>query len=122
MVMHSATKYIGGHGDAMGGVVAGAADWIKDIRAIRAATGAVLHPQAAYTLHGAYRLSVRVFALRKQTPPKWRFNFATTPSLNRFTFLGSAIVIRRLVGDELRGPGAMLISQYKAVLPQRQLL
>ena len=109
MVMHSATKYIGGHGDAMGGIVAGAADWMKDVRAIRAATGAVLHPQAAYTLHRGLQTLELASELHKPTPRNWHSNCATIHSSSRFTFPGFRDCDpERLVGEELRGPGAML--------------
>lgn len=32
LVIHSATKYIGGHGDVIAGVVAGSHELVKDIR------------------------------------------------------------------------------------------
>ena len=47
LVMHSATKFLGGHGDVVGGVVACEADWAVRLRAVRAITGALLHPLAA---------------------------------------------------------------------------
>jgi methionine-gamma-lyase len=40
LVLHSATKYLGGHGDVMGGVVAAGAEWVGRLRQIRAVTGA----------------------------------------------------------------------------------
>lgn len=65
LVMHSATKFIGGHGDVMGGVVATAghqaAEWAARLRRVRAITGALLHPLGAYLLHrGLQTLPVRV--------------------------------------------------------------
>jgi cystathionine beta-lyase/cystathionine gamma-synthase len=63
IVLHSATKYLGGHGDVMGGVVAGDADWVRRLRQVRALTGGLLHPLAAYLLHRGLRtLPVRVRA------------------------------------------------------------
>jgi cystathionine beta-lyase/cystathionine gamma-synthase len=63
LVLHSATKYLGGHGDVMGGVVAGPQEWIARLRQVRTLTGALLHPQAAYLLHrGLQTLPVRVRA------------------------------------------------------------
>jgi cystathionine gamma-synthase/O-acetylhomoserine (thiol)-lyase len=50
LVVHSATKYIGGHSDATGGVVAGAPDLIKDVRTVRIDTGGVLAPDEAFLL------------------------------------------------------------------------
>ncbi|MGM1030160.1 MAG: trans-sulfuration enzyme family protein [Actinomycetota bacterium] len=61
--LHSATKYIGGHGDVMGGVVACDGDWARAIRPIRAITGAIAHPLSAYLMHrGLQTLPLRVRA------------------------------------------------------------
>ena len=63
LVLHSATKYLGGHGDAMGGVVAGPTEWLERLRRVRALTGGLLHPMGAYLLHRGIRtLPVRVRA------------------------------------------------------------
>lgn len=61
--LHSATKYLGGHGDVMGGVIATGAAWARRLRQVRALTGGLLHPMAAYQLHrGLQTLPVRVRA------------------------------------------------------------
>ena len=44
LVLHSATKYLGGHGDVMGGVVATNQHWVQRLRQVRALTGGLLHP------------------------------------------------------------------------------
>ncbi len=63
LVLHSATKLLGGHGDVMGGTVSGPEDWMVRLRQVRALTGGVLHPFAAYLLHRGLRtLPVRVRA------------------------------------------------------------
>lgn len=63
MVMHSATKFLGGHGDAMGGVIATDADTAAALRRVRALTGSLLHPMAAYLFHrGLPTLPIRVRA------------------------------------------------------------
>ncbi|MBG6058747.1 cystathionine beta-lyase/cystathionine gamma-synthase [Cryobacterium sp. MP_M3] len=63
LVLHSATKYLGGHGDAMGGTVSGPAGWVVRLRQVRALTGGILHPFGAYLLHRGLRtLPVRVLA------------------------------------------------------------
>jgi methionine-gamma-lyase len=60
-VLHSATKFLGGHGDAMGGVVTCAEDFAQRLRQVRIATGGVLHPSAAYLLQrGLATLPVRM--------------------------------------------------------------
>jgi len=45
--IHSLTKYAGGHGDAMGGIVIGGADRIRAIKALATNMGAILDPGAA---------------------------------------------------------------------------
>lgn len=61
MVLHSATKFLGGHGDVIAGVVACNERQARDLRQVRILTGAVLHPLAAYLLHrGLPTLPIRV--------------------------------------------------------------
>ncbi len=63
LVLHSATKFLGGHGDVVGGVVACDEEWAASLRQVRALTGGILHPFAAYLLHRGLRtLPVRVRA------------------------------------------------------------
>jgi methionine-gamma-lyase len=63
LVLHSATKFIGGHGDVMAGVVATGPEWAAALRRVRAVTGGVLHPLAGYLLHrGLQTLPIRVRA------------------------------------------------------------
>ena len=51
LVMHSGTKFIGGHGDVLAGVVACSEAWAAKLRVVRILTGGVVHPLAAYLLH-----------------------------------------------------------------------
>ncbi len=61
LVIHSATKYLGGHADALGGAVVGAADKIEEIYHFREINGATLHPEAAYLiLRGMKTLALRI--------------------------------------------------------------
>lgn len=61
LVVHSATKYLGGHADALGGVVCGKADLVHRIYHYREITGATLHPMSAYLLlRGMKTLELRV--------------------------------------------------------------
>lgn len=60
-VVHSATKYIGGHGDAMGGIVVTSAQRRDAIYGVRTITGANLAPQEAWLLlRGIKTLPLRV--------------------------------------------------------------
>ena len=61
LVLHSATKYLGGHADALGGVVAGRADLVQQIYHYREINGATLDPMAAYLLlRGMKTLPLRI--------------------------------------------------------------
>jgi cystathionine gamma-synthase len=61
LVLHSATKYLGGHNDVLGGVVAGPSHLVSLVRDLRHVLGGVLDPHAAYLLlRGTKTLSVRV--------------------------------------------------------------
>ncbi len=61
LVIHSATKFLGGHADALGGVVCGPADLVQRIYHFREITGATLHPMAAYLLlRGLKTLHLRI--------------------------------------------------------------
>lgn len=61
LVLHSATKFLGGHADALGGAVCGPAELIEQIYHFREINGAVLEPMAAYLLlRGMKTLDLRV--------------------------------------------------------------
>jgi len=61
LVIHSATKYIGGHSDTTGGVVTGRIELISTIRAVRVDTGGCLAPDEAFLLRrGLETLPLRV--------------------------------------------------------------
>lgn len=61
LVIHSATKYLGGHNDLMAGVVLGTRSLVGGIRDLHSVTGAVPDPFAAYLLiRGVKTLALRV--------------------------------------------------------------
>ncbi len=49
-VLHSATKYLGGHNDLLAGVVVGTAERLEPIRKLRGIMGAINSPQNIYLL------------------------------------------------------------------------
>jgi cystathionine gamma-synthase/methionine-gamma-lyase len=60
-VVHSTTKYLGGHGDATGGIVASTRDRILEMGELTKLTGAVPGPFEAWlTLRGVKTLSLRM--------------------------------------------------------------
>jgi cystathionine gamma-synthase len=61
LVVHSATKYLSGHNDVLGGAVAGSSQLISLLRDTRHVTGAVLDPHAAFLIgRGIKTLGVRI--------------------------------------------------------------
>ncbi len=61
LVVYSATKFIGGHSDAMGGALCGEADLVRQVFEYREITGASLAPMSAYLLiRGMKTLELRI--------------------------------------------------------------
>src|SRR5699024_10577192 len=61
LVVHSATKYLGGHSDAMGGVLCGKKELIEKVNNYHTVTGASLDPAVAYSLlRGMKTLQLRI--------------------------------------------------------------
>jgi cystathionine gamma-synthase len=61
LVLHSATKFLGGHADALGGVICGSEELIEKIYHYREINGATMDPMAAYLiLRGMKTLKLRV--------------------------------------------------------------
>ncbi|WP_147804495.1 cystathionine gamma-synthase family protein [Alkalicoccus halolimnae] len=61
LVIHSATKFLGGHADALGGALVGAKELVEPVYHYREINGATLDPMAAYLLlRGMKTLSLRI--------------------------------------------------------------
>jgi cystathionine gamma-synthase len=61
LVIHSATKYLSGHNDVLGGVAVGAAHLVSLLRDLRGVVGTVLDPHGAFLiLRGLKTLGLRV--------------------------------------------------------------
>ncbi len=61
IVVHSATKYFGGHSDVTGGVAAGSPELLARVRALRIDLGGSMSPDDAFLLHrGLATLPLRV--------------------------------------------------------------
>ncbi|WP_092533878.1 trans-sulfuration enzyme family protein [Amycolatopsis arida] len=107
-VLHSGTKYLGGHGDVLGGVVACAADRAGPLRQLRILTGAVLHPLGGYLLHrGLATLPLRVEAAQRSAT-ELAGRLAEHSGVRHVRYPGLAAGDEAVLGRQLRGPGAML--------------
>ncbi len=61
LVLHSGTKYFGGHGDIICGMAAGRRDLIEQVHGLRTTLGCCMDPHAAFLLlRGIKTLAVRV--------------------------------------------------------------
>ena len=61
IVLHSASKYLGGHADALGGVICGSRELVKQVYHYREINGASLSPMDAYSfIRGMKTLKLRV--------------------------------------------------------------
>ncbi len=109
LVMHSATKYLGGHGDVIAGMVATTPDWARRLRSVRALTGGLVHPLSAYLLHrGLQTLPVRVRA-QQESAQVIAEHLAGHPAVERVHYPGlPGQDPLGLLGRQLAGPGAMV--------------
>jgi cystathionine beta-lyase/cystathionine gamma-synthase len=109
LVLHSATKFIGGHSDALGGLVAADSGWIEALRRVRAITGGILNPVAAYLLHrGLPTLPIRVRA-QQATATQVAAALAEHPAVARVMHPSRpGADPTHLLDSQMAGPGSIL--------------
>jgi cystathionine gamma-synthase len=129
LVVHSATKFLGGHGDALGGVVCGDPKWVERIYHYREITGAALDPMAAYLLiRGMKTLDLRV---RRQNENALRIArwLQTRPAVAAVFYPGlESHAHHEVARRQMRGYGGVLsfmlkggFEAVKRVLPRLRL-
>lgn len=112
--LHSATKYLGGHGDVLAGVVATNHERAAELRQVRILTGAVLHPMAAYLLHrGLPTLSFRVLEAQARAIELAR-RLRGHPAVATVHFPdGEKEDPTGLVGTQMSGPGSVIAFEVR---------
>ncbi len=118
MVLHSATKFLGGHGDVVAGAVVTNQEWAAALRRVRIVTGALLHPLAAYLLHrGLPTLPLRVRAAQ-ETAAELAERLGEHPAVAQVLYPGlAACDPHRLIGRQMRGPGSLISFEVHGGLP-----
>lgn len=108
-VLHSATKFLGGHGDVIAGVVCCDEAHAGALRSVRAATGALLHPLAAWLLHrGLPTLALRVERAQANAQLIAQ-RLAAHPAVAKVYYPGlPGSANAHLLGSQMSGPGALL--------------
>ena len=109
LVLHSATKYLGGHADALGGVICGSKELVEQIYHYREINGASLHPMAAYLLlRGMKTLHLRIKQQNQSALTIARF-LENHPAIERVFYPGLAShPNHHLARQQMRGFGGML--------------
>ena len=119
LVVHSATKYLGGHGDLVGGLVAGRADTVQDIRlvGVKDMTGAAMSPfTAMLVLRGLKTLELRMerHCESAATIAPW---LAAHPAVARVHYPGLAAFPQHdLAARQMALPGGMIAFEMRGGL------
>jgi cystathionine gamma-synthase len=120
LVLHSASKYLGGHADALGGVVCGPRELVRRVYHYREINGAALDPFAAYLLlRGLKTLELRVGRHNENAAEVARF-LEAHPAVERVFYPGlESHPQHELAKRQMRGFGGMLsfslVGGYEAV-------
>ena len=129
LVLHSATKFLGGHADALGGVLCGDPELVARVYHYREITGATLDPMAAYLLiRGMKTLALRI---RQQNESALRIArwLAEQPAVAVVNYPGlEAHPLHDVAARQMRGFGGVLsfgleggFEAVKRVLPRLRL-
>ncbi|MBL8243844.1 MAG: PLP-dependent transferase [Rhodanobacteraceae bacterium] len=123
MVLHSATKFLGGHGDVIAGVVACRAEFAAALRQVRILTGALLHPLAAFLLlRGLATLRLRVLAAQDNAV-LLATRLARHPAVARVHFPARHRGTQGAIAErQMEGPGCVLAFEVRAGVDPDALL
>ena len=109
LVLHSATKYLGGHSDLMAGAVCGSADLVKRVWGMHKLVGSVLDPHAAFLLErGLKTLPLRMRA-HNGNAQRLAEHLAQHPMVRRVHYPGAPTHPQHdLARRQMRGFGGLL--------------
>ncbi len=117
LVLHSATKYLGGHSDIVAGAVAGSRRWVEKVRETMIHLGGSMDPDPGYLLiRGLKTLEVRVRRQCETAMAVARL-LEHHPKVARVHYPGLAShPDHRLARTQMRGFGGMLAFDMKGGL------
>lgn len=123
MVLHSATKFLSGHGDVLAGVIATSEAHARKLRQVRILTGGVLHPLAAFLLlRGLPTLPMRVERAQANAQEIVR-RLAAHPAVSKVYYPGhDGSDARGLVGRQMAGPGSLIAFELRSGAPGAKAL
>jgi cystathionine gamma-synthase len=109
LVIHSATKYLGGHADAMGGALCGRRDLVRTVFHHREINGASLDPMSAYLLvRGMKTLGLRIERQNASAMAVARW-LERHPRVSRVHYPGlESHPQHEIAAEQMRGYGGML--------------
>jgi cystathionine gamma-synthase len=109
IVLHSATKYLGGHADALGGVACASPELVARLYHYREINGAVLAPPEAYALlRGMKTLALRIERQNASAGAIARW-LAAHPAIERVNYPGlESHEHHEVARRQMRGFGGML--------------
>lgn len=114
IVLHSGTKFLGGHGDVVAGTLSSSEEWAVLFRQMRVVMGALLHPLGGYLLHrGLQTLPLRVRAAQEGARSLAE-RLTGHPAVEKVFYPGlPGGDPKGLVGTQLKGPGSLLSFELK---------
>jgi cystathionine gamma-synthase len=117
IVLHSASKFLGGHADALGGVACGNKELVKKLYHYREINGASLSPMDAYSLlRGMKTLSLRV-ERQNESALKVATWLQQHPAVEQVNYPGLETHVHHDVAKrQMRGFGGMLSFSVKGGL------
>ncbi|AHM56879.1 methionine gamma-lyase MdeA [Peptoclostridium acidaminophilum DSM 3953] len=125
VVLHSATKYLNGHGDVIAGFAAGKQEFIDQVRffGVKDMTGAVLSPFDAYlVIRGMKTLEIRMERHCSNAMEVAKF-LESHPAIDKVYYPGlESFPQKALAEKQMKLPGAMIAFELKGGVEEGRTL
>lgn len=125
IVVHSATKYLNGHGDIVAGIVAGKASDMAEVRLVglKDMTGAVMDPHSAFLMaRGMKTLGLRMDRHCENAQKVAQF-LENHPAVEKIYYPGlKSFPQYALAKKQMRKPGAMMSFEVKGLEEGRKIM